>query len=141
MNSTQNIDIETITKETNADHPLLIDRIAKALSIDRNEALDVFKELLRFLALVSCSKNRLTPSLKIDLAWHEFILFTRPYTNTCELLFGRYIHHSPGGDEKENQDQFKQTIQSYETNYGPLPHDLWGIDNGSEKAPCGPCSS
>jgi hypothetical protein len=30
---------------------------------------------------------------EIDEMWHEFILFTREYTEFCETYFGRYLHH------------------------------------------------
>lgn len=32
---------------------------------------------------------------EIDEMWHEFILFTRDYTQFCLDYFGEYIHHLP----------------------------------------------
>jgi len=35
------------------------------------------------------------PSQVVDLAWHEFILFTRAYRNFCKRGVGRFLHHVP----------------------------------------------
>jgi hypothetical protein len=35
------------------------------------------------------------PSQAIDLAWHEFILFTRAYQHFCQKSLGRFLHHTP----------------------------------------------
>lgn len=35
------------------------------------------------------------PSQVVDVAWHEFILFTREYQVFCEKAFGRFLHHTP----------------------------------------------
>ena len=35
------------------------------------------------------------PSKIVDVAWHEFILRTREYTNFCQRAFGAYLHHTP----------------------------------------------
>ena len=35
------------------------------------------------------------PSQAVDVAWHEFILFTREYDAFCRASLGRYLHHVP----------------------------------------------
>lgn len=35
------------------------------------------------------------PSQVVDIAWHEFILFTRDYQQFCKRAFGRFLHHTP----------------------------------------------
>jgi hypothetical protein len=35
------------------------------------------------------------PSQVVDVAWHEFILFTRNYREFCRKSFGRFLHHTP----------------------------------------------
>lgn len=35
------------------------------------------------------------PSQAADVAWHEFILFTRDYHAFCARALGRYLHHVP----------------------------------------------
>ncbi|NGN97884.1 hypothetical protein G5S52_09510 [Grimontia sp. S25] len=35
------------------------------------------------------------PSQVVDVAWHEFILFTREYKGFCDKAFDRFLHHTP----------------------------------------------
>ena len=35
------------------------------------------------------------PSQAVDVAWHEFILFTRKYEHFCGKALGRFLHHTP----------------------------------------------
>ena len=35
------------------------------------------------------------PSQAVDVAWHEFILFTRKYEYFCGKALGRFLHHPP----------------------------------------------
>ncbi len=35
------------------------------------------------------------PSKVVDAMWHEFILHTRAYRDWCELVLGRFLHHTP----------------------------------------------
>lgn len=35
------------------------------------------------------------PSQVVDVAWHEFILFTRIYEDFCTHAFRRFLHHTP----------------------------------------------
>lgn len=35
------------------------------------------------------------PSQAVDLAWHEFILYTRQYRGFCRQALGRFLHHTP----------------------------------------------
>ncbi|GGE58526.1 hypothetical protein GCM10007421_36430 [Halopseudomonas oceani] len=35
------------------------------------------------------------PSQAVDVAWHEFILFTKKYEYFCKKALGRFLHHTP----------------------------------------------
>ena len=35
------------------------------------------------------------PSQVVDVAWHEFILFTHEYQRFCHQALGRFLHHTP----------------------------------------------
>ena len=53
---------------------------------------------LRDYFYICCqAKRRMVsmPSQVVDVAWHEFILFTRPYQAFCKKAFGRFLHHTP----------------------------------------------
>lgn len=123
--------------------PILIEKISKACKIQEGEVESLLCEVICFLGLIGKLNQKLTPSLVVDLAWHELILCTKYYHQLCETQFGRYIHHHPGGEEKENEQQFLNTINLYTQHFGKPPSKYWGnlagnIPTGSD---CGPCSS
>jgi hypothetical protein len=88
-------------------------------------------------------EQNIDTSLIVDLAWHELILCTGYYHKLCEEQFGRHIHHHPGGEEKDNQKQFLNTIKLYKNYFGQPPAKYWGaiVDNIPTSSDCGPCSS
>lgn len=80
----------------------------------------------RFLwLLVKYSDKHLVPTRDIDEFWHNHILYTQNYTNDCQALLGRYMHHSPFDEEANNVeeaqrlvDNFKLTQILYEQEFG-----------------------
>lgn len=51
------------------------------------------------------------PSQVVDVAWHEFILFTRHYEQFCKRALGRFLHHTPTeamSSRTNAQDSIKQ---------------------------------
>ncbi len=125
-----------------ADSPVLYDKITAACDIERSDVAAALREVLRFLSLIARYNLRLTPSRRVDLAWHEFILCTRLYADFCRQHFGRFIHHHPGGDREDNHDQFRQTIKLYNLRYGKADARFWGIaDVRGVEADCGACDA
>ncbi len=124
-------------------NPVLIDKIIKNCGVENTVVPLLFDEVLKFLWLIGALNQRLTPSLIVDNAWHEFILFTRLYHNFCDAEFGRYIHHSPGGNEAENHRNFKRTIQLYILHFGKPPEVFWGhiATENWQDSQCGSCSN
>ncbi|WP_286237526.1 glycine-rich domain-containing protein [Neptuniibacter halophilus] len=62
------------------------------------EQLDQVMEGLReYFYICHQARRRMVamPSQVVDVAWHEFILFTRPYEQFCHKAFGRFLHHTP----------------------------------------------
>ncbi|MDP6959304.1 MAG: hypothetical protein QF645_10900, partial [Planctomycetota bacterium] len=91
------IDDVTLVRDLFEENEVLQEKIGTALNTNEERTEQALREALRFLFLVSLGKEVLTPSLKVDLAWHEFILHTKAYHKFCARHFGRYLHHSPGG--------------------------------------------
>ncbi len=121
--------------------PVLEDKLAnicKTYDVTFNELLT---ELIRFLDLIHFSNNKLSPSYIVDLAWHEFILFTRFYERFCNKHYHRFIHHTPG--KKENKQLFLDTIKLYIQQYGKPNIKIWGNiahkEWETETANCGSC--
>ena len=57
----------------------------------------VFDALREYFHLSRKAGRRLLsmPSQVVDVAWHEFILFTRNYQHFCNQALGRFLHHTP----------------------------------------------
>ncbi|MFA7194007.1 MAG: hypothetical protein WC087_03770 [Candidatus Paceibacterota bacterium] len=110
----------------------VIYRLTINLSISRDDATELFKELKNFLALAADSpKVLLIPAPLIDEAWHTFILFTRMYQAYCQEQFGRFIHHRPAtehemlhGSKGELADAIAVTKRMMEKRFGTLS-DYW----------------
>jgi hypothetical protein len=48
-----------------------------------------------YMCNVANKKMVSMPSQVVDLAWHEFILFTQKYESFCKKAIGRFLHHTP----------------------------------------------
>ena len=135
------VEIKQWTIELLDQNPILISKLQK-LDIDVS-SLELLEELIRFLSLVGYSKEILTPSKSVDLAWHEFILFTRLYQEFCKLKFGRFIHHTPDDNKKTNNRNYLKTIQKYIKYFGEPSVKIWGEFAHQEwiDSQCGSCTS
>lgn len=63
-----------------------------------SEQIDlVLSGLKDYFYICNKAKGRMVsmPSQVVDVAWHEFILFTRSYEAFCKKALGRFLHHSP----------------------------------------------
>ena len=116
-------------------------KIVAATGLEPSAAEPMLAEALKFLSLVAWSERVLTPPHHLDLAWHEFILFTRTYHAFCHEWFGRFIHHQPGGTQQENKRQLRATLKLYHLCFGNAPDPkFWGHhDTLSEDIGCGGC--
>lgn len=50
------------------------------------------------------------PSQVVDIAWHEFLLFTQEYNKFCQKAFGRFLHHIPA-EAMEGQKVAQESIR------------------------------
>ena len=55
------------------ENPVLHGKIAAALGVDQEGVQPAMTEALRFMELVADCDEVLTPPLRVDLAWHEYI--------------------------------------------------------------------
>lgn len=92
-------------------HPALIDNYSRNFNLETRSAELVFEDMLRYLWLsakhredceIEPENSQLQFSLvmheemrPLDEMWHNFILYTRDYTNFCQTYFGQYLHHQP----------------------------------------------
>jgi len=76
-------------------HPELVKRLVRKLNIKPEEAEALFSALKDFLRWCATTRGPHTPTPEVDIAWHEFILFTRDYADFCARYAGRFLHHQP----------------------------------------------
>ncbi|MEP5339185.1 MAG: hypothetical protein ABJL44_16395 [Algibacter sp.] len=96
-------------------------------------------ELIKYLVVTNENNKTTSPSYLVDLAWHEFILFTKYYHLFCMENFGKFIHHTP--DSKTNKTGYEFTLKSYKELFGLPPEDIWTKNyllNWKESS-CGAC--
>lgn len=101
--------------------------LSVGIAESRDEAGGLFRELKRYLVLALEHPELSLPmfSLRVDRAWHEFILFTQRYTQFCLDFAGRYLHHEPAGassSERPDEDakvvSFVDFRALYEARFG-----------------------
>jgi len=76
-------------------NPEVILRIMDKVPCTQEHAEALFEEMKQYLSRSAVSKKRSSPTKEVDVAWHEFILFTRDYAEFCHVHFGRFMHHVP----------------------------------------------
>lgn len=136
------LDATAAAREIASANPLLLEKTSRSLNGNHAQAQAALTEVIRFLQLVATHDGPLTPSHKVDLAWHEFILFTRAYHRFCESYFGEYIHHTPGGHNADNQRQYREALAYYREAFGPPSLQFWdNPDLGPAASECGACDT
>jgi len=134
-----------------AARPLLGQKLARALFCTPADSRQALTEVIKFLILAADyaaenSAGQLTPSARVDLAWHEFILFTRTYADFCNQNFGKLIHHEPSVDHEVNSRQYSNTLSRYRMRFGQPPAEYWGgvdapVGKSGLSASCGSCEA
>jgi hypothetical protein len=79
-------------------HPALRKKILTRYPHLNDDQVSLVLETLRdYFAICNQSGKRMVsmPSQVVDVAWHEFILFTRAYKVFCTKALGRFLHHTP----------------------------------------------
>ncbi len=99
---------------------MLIPRIAKEHGYSQDDATNLLKEAKRMLYLSVRTKSRISPSIKVDDAWHEMLMFTRYYKEFSEFI-GGFIHHDPTPGPPDGGKTYKATKENYEQTFGIQP--------------------
>jgi hypothetical protein len=101
------------------------------------EAEQLFTEAKRFIVLCDVTTDVACEmfSVRVDEAWHQFILYTAEYADFCRRYFGRYVSHRPNNAPSGRRScehtvttgsiSFADFRGRYEALFGePLP-DIW----------------
>lgn len=89
----------------------VVHRFRKAYALDWEEAEDIFEQVKKWLWLANHRRRSgFDKGLSIDLSlvvidemWHNFVLFTKEYTQFCLHYFGYYLHHGPATEAEERE--------------------------------------
>ena len=116
--------------------PYLVEKLIKERVVDTAEQAEMlFTEVKRYLVLNQVDRSRSWKmySLRVDEAWHQFVLFTVEYVAFCQRYFGRYAHHAPSNapdpgpqfGQRAPEATFDEFAARYLEVFGvPLP-DVW----------------
>lgn len=63
--------------------------------VDELDAERELNELINVYLPLLATHSNLSPSARVDNAWHVFILHMRAYEDYCVARFGRVIYHTP----------------------------------------------
>ena len=122
------------------EHPSLVQRLQKKLSLSQPEAVQLFEDTKRFLFLYDSTKEPLPPPTVVDKGWHNFILYTKEYSEFCQKFFGRFIHHCPNDSLAKNSSghTVRQTIDRARAIFGNLSSN-WtrGVNKNGDCTPVG----
>jgi hypothetical protein len=124
--------------------PTLAEKLASRIVTDHPEislpmADRIVTQTAAFLATCGAHAGLpLVPSEQVDIGWHTFILHTEEYTEFCNRVAGRYLHHTP--DEPEEGEPGKaaaarqRTLDAIEDAGYVVDHELW-----PDAAKCSQC--
>lgn len=79
-------------------HPALRKKVSDRYPhLSESQLTMVFRGLRTYFLICNMAKRRIVamPSQVVDVAWHEFILFTRTYQQFSRKALGRFLHHTP----------------------------------------------
>jgi hypothetical protein len=78
---------------------------------DATEAIRRYKNFL--ILIVKYPSHLLAPAPDMDEVWHNHILFTREYMQTCEEVFGDYLHHDPAQSSRQEEKERMESAQRH----------------------------
>lgn len=73
----------------------VIGRFMKIHKTSKEEAEQIFAELMKFLYICGHVPASSPPSAIVDEMWHTLIMFTWDYYEFCVNYVGRFLHHNP----------------------------------------------
>jgi hypothetical protein len=118
--------------------------LMRNMSITSDQACLFIIELFRFLCLKVLVSN-ISPSDRVDRAWHLFMLLPMHYYEFCDKILPsqgvgsvRLIDHNPlGADDPDRDDRHARTRQLYKEAYGVEDEDDEDeVSEDDENPPC-----
>ncbi len=105
---------------------MLVPRLQKVYKYSQEDATNLVKEAKRMLYLDAKTNKAISPSLKVDDAWHEMLMFTRFYHQFANFI-GKYINHNPTPGPPDGGKLFIDTKKRYLEVFAEVPDSkYWG---------------
>lgn len=103
-------------------------RLAYKNKWSENFTIRAIEEYKKFMFLATISDKMVSPSEIIDIVWHQHLIFTKSYSQFCDLL-GKKIEHIPSTNNTEDQPRFRQAKihanKLYEEHFGEQDTEIW----------------
>ncbi|PIR83544.1 hypothetical protein COU18_02560 [Candidatus Kaiserbacteria bacterium CG10_big_fil_rev_8_21_14_0_10_51_14] len=122
-------------------NPEIIARYEDELGLIHAEAVVLFADVKRFLYLCAVEPGAKAPTRKIDVGWHEFMLYSRDYREFCLRALGQVIDHAPNSylhPVEDQRDLVRTTRSMAEAMFGELSTN-WHVPHGDSESPCTAC--
>lgn len=141
----------------------VVNRYAESEDIPVSAAAEHAEEVKRYLVLCALNPHK-SYAMRgpIDEFWHTFISFTWTYTDFCNRIAGKYLHHFPniqprtrirysvnkgrrGEVEKKKEpgglrEAYLAMLRDYETTFkSPAPSHIWPRPATGEEPDNAPC--
>jgi hypothetical protein len=115
----QNLDLESVKRR------VMEPKLGEGWSRAYADSIEVaYKNYLTMLVKYQDEAENIVLSEDVDEFWHTHILQTIKYTEDCESVFGRYLHHTPHIGEITKKDMERRvaladrTRRLYEREFG-----------------------
>lgn len=107
-------------------HESFADRLMKEHSFTEKSANRLEFEYRRFLYLKAIDGGRLTPSARVDQAWHLHLDTDDSFAGFCDKVGAGKIEHFTGLAQEEARAGYQRTLSLYHREFGQQPPpDIW----------------
>lgn len=103
-------------------------RLARENYWTKNFTDTAILEYKKFMYLAATSDLMVSPSEIVDKVWHQHLIFTKFYSDLCDLI-GKQIQHVPSTHNRDEYEKFIQakdrTKKLYISTFGNQPEIIW----------------
>jgi hypothetical protein len=115
-------------------------RVAEEAGVEPIDAEVITEQTLVFLE--ACAENptlMLSPSERVDVGWHVFLLHTYDYLEFCTRVAGRFIHHTPTAGPGGGGAGHEATLEALRRTGLAVDWSLWP-SHGADCRDCKKCT-
>ncbi|PIT88952.1 MAG: hypothetical protein COU27_02930 [Candidatus Levybacteria bacterium CG10_big_fil_rev_8_21_14_0_10_36_7] len=95
---------------------LLAPRVSKEHGYTKKQGQDLVREAKRMLYLHAVTRKPVSPSLHVDMAWHEMLMFTKFYKEFAKFITV-FVHHNPTPGPPDGGKTYEATKKLYEETF------------------------